>query len=173
MKATLGIATDIEYRLLLDWRGVLESDLFVDALRARNIGIDPELLFRRIAAVQKMEGLEPWSINLYYTLDGVISYHIEEVRMTIRKVKKFSGYVRNSSSVGTKSSRKVYTPEPESFEWFEDVKKDYFSFFSVGEWSSGASGNFVLTLTMDHSPKRKVNNKTKKGMVENHVVKGF
>lgn len=150
MKALMGLCSDLEYRVLLDWSGVLEDILFIDALRARNEGVPLETLFQRVAWVQKLDNMIPWGINLYFTLDNVVSYNIEEVRMTIRPVKKFSGYVRNSSSVGTKSKSTIYVPEPESFEWKEDVKKDFYTFFSVGEWNSGASGNFVLTLKMDH-----------------------
>lgn len=162
MKALLGLCTDIEYRVLLDWPRVLEDVLFIDALRARNEGIPLETLFQRIAWVQKLDDMTCWSINLYYTLDKVVSYSIEEVRMTIRPVKKFSGYVRNSSSVGTKSRKSIYVPEPESFEWKEDVKRDYYAFFSVGEWNSGASGSFDLTLKMDHKSETETKFKIRK-----------
>jgi len=149
MKAILNLAEPLEYRLLLDWPGVLEDRLFVDALRAKIVLSDSELLFKRLAVLQRLEQLKEFSINLYFTLDGVVRYHISEQRVTIRPVKKFSGYVRNSSSVGSKRSSNISIPEPENFEWEFDVKKDYFTFLTVGELTSGVPGNLGLTLKMD------------------------
>jgi len=162
MKSLMNLCTSIEYRLLLDWPGVLEDNLFIDALRAKREGVQLETLFQRIRWVQELDDIDPWGINLYFTLDGVIRYHILEERKTIRPVKKYSGYVRNSSAVGSKRKSQFVRPEAESFEWVEDVKIDYYTFFSVGEWNSGTPGSFVLTLKMDHKSETEPKEKIKK-----------
>jgi hypothetical protein len=70
-------------------------------------------------------------------------------RRTIRKVKKYSGYVRNSSAVGSKRTSKVFIPEAESFEWNYNVEIDFYSYLTVGEFNSGLSGVVDFTLMMD------------------------
>lgn len=147
-KAILGLCSQLELRCLYDWPGVLEDDLFIAALRATRLELPMDLLFKRIAWMQRLEDTKEFSQNDFWTLEGVVNLHIIENRVTIRKGKKFSGYVRNSSSVGSKSSKVTYIPEPESFEWRFDVKKDYFQFFSVGEFVSGGPGSIALTPMM-------------------------
>jgi hypothetical protein len=90
-----------------------------------------------------------WSENLLYTKLGSTGYHIQELRQAIRKADKYSGYVRNSSSVGSKSTNKIFRPEPETFEWNKSVKIDFLEFLTVGEFSSGAPGGIIFSLTKD------------------------
>lgn len=149
MKAIFNQASKLEYRMLLDWPGVLEDELFVSALRAKLEGIDMETLFQRVAWLQKLEGEKEFSINLFHTLDGVVNFRFMECRVPIRKGKKFSGYVRNSSAVGSKNSKQTFIPEPESFEWTFDVKIDYFQFLSVGRFDSGTPGTVSVTPMMN------------------------
>lgn len=133
-----------EYRALLDAPGVLEDDLFVSALRAKHFGVPEKVLWQRLRLVQKLLGRQPWEPNLVYTYDGCFVYELEEVRRSIRKVKKYSGFVRNASAVGSKRKTSMFTPEPESFEWNTDMELDYFNFLSVGEFNSGLPGIVFL-----------------------------
>ena len=144
----------LEYRCLLDAPGVLTDDLFVEAIIAREQVQDKKLLEERLNMLQSLEGRQEWNLNLYYTLSGVIGYQIQECRQAIRKATKFSGYVRNSSAVGSKSSKKIAIPEPETIEWIDTVKIDYLQFLTVGEFSSGMPGGHFFTLMRAKSPKR-------------------
>lgn len=142
-----------EYRLLLDAPGVLSDNLFFDALRAWNTEIPRKILWQRLEILQKLLNLPVWNINLYYTLKGTVKYEIYEMRSPIRKVEKYSGYVRNSSAVGSKRNSIRFIPEPERFEWNTNVEIDYFLFLSVGEFDTGIPGS-TITLTMDKSKVR-------------------
>lgn len=145
MKALVDGLNKIETRLLFDIPGVLENDLFFDALRAWRTEIPKELLWYRLAVLLRLEMRSMMSANIYYQLRGTLSFKILEVRQSIGKVKKYSGYVRNSSSVGSKRSSGKQIPEPGSVEWNTNVEKDYYSFLTVGE-SSWLPGS-VLSLT--------------------------
>lgn len=154
IKVLLGYANLIETRCCYDAPGVLEDDLFIDALRAWKTDVPRNILWQRLQLLQRLEGQPEWSENLYYTLDNCISYEIEEHRYSIRKVKKYSGYVRNSSAVGSKRGSKIFMPEPESFEWTTNVEKDYYHFLTVGEFDSGLPGDIIFTLMRTKSSKR-------------------
>ena len=155
LKVLLGFANEVETRCCYDSPGTLENILFLDALRAFRTEVSEDTFWERLNYLQRLFNLPEWSPNLYYTLDGVISYEITESRRSIRKVKKYSGYVRNSSSVGSKRRSTSPRPEPERFEWNSNVERDYFSFLTVGEFFSGLPGSIFFTLKRTKSPKRK------------------
>lgn len=144
-----------EQQILFDFPGVLEDDLFVNALRAKQTGVSLKTLEEKFHQLFLM-GItkEEFSSNLFYTLDGTITYQIYRIERAIGKVKKFSGYVRNSSSVGSKRA-KTTQPDPEHFVWTNAVEYDYYSFFTVGDLISGASGGLIFTLKSSNRTKRK------------------
>lgn len=154
LKVLLGEANLLETRLCYDAPGVLQDNLYCDALRAWRTDVPKHILWQRLQALQRLEGLPEWHSNLLNTWNGVIRYEIEEIRCSIRKVKKYSGYVRNSSSVGSKRGSQTYRPEPESFEWTTNVEKDYYQFLTVGEFNSGHPGSIIFTLMRTKSSKR-------------------
>lgn len=147
---------EIEFRLLIDSPGVLEDNLFFDALRAWNTEVPREILWKRLETLQKITNSDIWNQNLYFTLNGSIRYEIFELRTSIRKAQKYSGYVRNSSAVGSKKSSPKNVPEPEIFEWNNDVEIDYFLFLSVGELDPGIPGSQIILKMDPEGPKRKV-----------------
>jgi hypothetical protein len=161
MKALMQELNEIEYRLLLDAPGVLEDNLFFDALRAWMTEVPREILWQRLETLQNIIGSDIWSQNLYYTLNGTVRFEIFELRSSIRKAQKYSGYVRNSSAVGSKKFSSKNVPEPEIFEWSNDVEIDYFLFLSVGELDPGIPGSQIILKMDSVSPKRKetLNNK--------------
>jgi hypothetical protein len=145
-------------RFLFDAPGVLEDNLFISLLKARELGVNQKVLSQRLNLLQRMLGLQEWSLNLYYTYNGVVAYEIMEVRSTIRKVKKYSGYVRNSSSVGSKRNSGTNKPEPEIFEWTALTEEiDYFQFLTVGRFSSGFLSEEIFFP--EDGPKRPKRNK--------------
>jgi len=148
MKHLNGECNLTEYRCLLDAPGVLRDNLYIDALRAWMTDVPRRILWQRLATLQRLLQLPEWSLNLYYTYNGSVNYEIVEARQPIRKVKKFSGYVRNSSSVGSKRRSSSSRPDPESFEWNTNVEIDYYLFLTVGEFNSGLPGMLTVTPMM-------------------------
>lgn len=144
LKQLLGYASIDEQRLLFDAPGVLEDTLFIEALRAWITEVPQEILWQRLQWLQRLEERTIWSNRLYDTWKGTLYYEILETRRHIRKVKKYSGYVRNASSVGSKKFRGS-APVPESLEWNNDVNIDYYMFLTVGELSTGQPGRFFFT----------------------------
>lgn len=147
--------TEDELQLLIDAPGILSDSLFLDALRAIRFGISLKILEQRLQQLYTL-GITQFnfSLNLYYTLSGTISYQTYLSEKPIGKIKRFSGYVRNSSSVGSK--RKSGTRAiPEHFQWNNSVEYDYFHFLTVGELTSGASGGNSLILKSSIRTKRK------------------
>lgn len=154
MKRLLDLCSDFELRCLYDVPGVLEDNLYIDALRAWTTDVPKDILWQRLQLMQRFLLRPEWSPNLFYTYEGTICYEMMEIQRSIRKVKKFSGYVRNSSSVGSKKSSRISLPIPESFEWNSNEEIDYYHFLTVGEFFSGQPGNVFFTLTRTKSPKR-------------------
>lgn len=154
LKVLLGKASLDECRAAYDAPGVLKDDLFISALRAWMTDVPRNILWQRLQLLQRLEGRPEWSENLYYTYNGVINYELVEIRRPIRKVKKYSGYVRNSSAVGSKRKSNLTITEPEIFEWNTNVEIDYHLFLTVGEFDSGAPGDIFFTLKRTKSPKR-------------------
>lgn len=155
LKALVGQCSLTELRCLVDAPGVLKDNLFIDALRAWKTDVPRNTLWQRLQSIQRLLQLPLWSLNLYYTIDNNVGYELEEVRQSIRKVKKYSGYVRNASAVGSKNSKTLHIPEPESFEWNNVIEMDYFHFLTVGEFTSGLLGESRFTLMRTKSSKRK------------------
>jgi hypothetical protein len=131
MKHLLGTTSELEIRILLDGPGVMKDNLFIDALRAKISGVPNEILVERLNWLQELEGRQKWSFNLLSTWEKCINYEVMEIRKPIRKAKKFSGWVRNSSAVGSKRPGKS-KPEPEIFEWSSFENLDYYEFLTVG-----------------------------------------
>lgn len=158
MKALEGSISYTEYRCLLDAPGVLKDDLFIDALRAWKTDVPKHILWRRLNTLQRLLLRPSWELNLYYTLNGVVTYEIVEARSPIRKVKKYSGYVRNSSAVGSKRRTTSSGPEPERFEWTDIIEIDYYQYLTVGEFDNGLPGmSTVILKESKERTKRKPN----------------
>lgn len=145
-KHLMGTTNLLEQRCLYDAPNVLNDNLYFDALRGKEVMTDKKVFWSRLRILQKLEMRTIWSKNLFYTWDGTLTYSIQEIRRTIRKVKKYSGYVRTPSSVGSKRGNFSHTLIPESFEWNLNVEKDYFQFLTVGEFLNDF-GNAVFSLT--------------------------
>lgn len=155
LKVLLGFADSIEMRCCYDAPSVLRDDLYIDALRAWKSDVPQETLWQRLQLLQRLEQRTEWSLNLYYTYNNCFVYEIEEIRRSIRKVKKYSGYVRNSSQVGSKRNLGSSRPEPEIFEWNSNERNlDYYHFLTVGEFFSGDPGSIIFTLKRTKSSKR-------------------
>ena len=137
LRHLLSYCSLVESRCLYDAPGVLKDGLYLDALRAWRSDVPRKLLWQRLAQLQRLLQRPVWSPNLYYTYNNCVMYEIEEVRRSIRKVKKYSGYVRNSSAVGSKRPSGLSTPVPERFEWNSYEEYDYYHFLTVGEFDSG------------------------------------
>jgi len=124
--------------MLYDAPGVLSDNLFIDALRAQQSGVQLNILLQRLAKAQQWLSRRPWSLNLLCTYRNCVAYEIVELRKTIRKVKKYSGYVRNPSSVGSKRKKASSSHTPETFEWNTYEEIDWYEFLTVGKFSGSA-----------------------------------
>lgn len=131
-----------ELQCLFDAPGVLDDELFTSLLRAKNdlrLNLMKEeheiqlLLLRRLRVLQLILGLPLWSQNLLYTYKGNLKYELQLVRVAIRKVKKFSGWVRNSSAVGSKRKSRDLGYNPEIFGVILDEEFDYYSILMTPE----------------------------------------
>jgi hypothetical protein len=154
MKYFFGDISLVELRCLFDAPRVLQDDLYVELLLAKQ-QVPMELLVERLNTIRQLLDLRPWNYNLLYSVLGSTNYRMLELRQAIRKATKFSGYVRNSSAVGSKNTKKIFQPEPEIFEWTMPVRIDYLLYLTVGEFTSGQPGSTIFTLKRTESPKRK------------------
>lgn len=127
MESFFGGLPDFEMQALVDAPGVITDPLYVDLMRAYAL-LQPshsgqqELLLQRLQRLQSLLGDSPWSENLLYTYQGNLKYELVLSRAPIRKVRKFSGWVRNSSAVGSKRKSGLIELDPEIFETYVDVE---------------------------------------------------
>lgn len=126
-----------ESRMLFDAPGVLKDNLFISLLKARYFDVPSNILLQRLQFLQRYLQRPEWTLNLYYTYKNNIVYELKEIRRSIRKVKKYSGYVKSPSAVGTKKSR-ISIHDPETFEWESYEELDYFDFLTVGKFSGSS-----------------------------------
>lgn len=136
-------------RCLFDAPGTLNDKLFVQLLIANNQVSDKEILVQRLNILQKLIGKLVWDTNTYFAISGNAQYRIEEIRQAIRQSNKYTGYVRNSSSVGSKRMTQRTNLTPETFEWTKSEEIDFLRFLTVGEFASGTPGSQYLILKMD------------------------
>jgi hypothetical protein len=136
----------MEQQFLFDSPSAMQDELFIDALRAKiSVGLTPEVK-ERLEICSFIYGKSSiWTENLLKTWKGTTIYRICLFEKPIRKAKKFSGWVRNSSSVGSKRFGKT-KPEPETFEWDNFSEINYFQALTVGEFP-GTMGIKLLSLT--------------------------
>lgn len=129
--------------LLYDSPGVLKDDLYLSLLRAKSLNVSKDILLKRYVTLQILLGKRPWSRNLLKQLEGTLSYEIRLVTKPTRKGKRYSGYVKTPSAVGSKRGLGNSKPEPGTFEWNTEFVPDYFEYLTVGRLSS-ASGNISI-----------------------------
>lgn len=149
----IGLPMNLQ-RLMFDFPAVLRDDQYLALLQAKNMNVPMDILEQRLQQLQRLLGQPIWEMNLLRTFDGVLSYEINEILKPIRKGKKYTGYVRNSSVVGSKRGFGKPKPEPETFEWNTESTIDYLTYFSVGQLSL-ASGDISLILKSPERTKRK------------------
>jgi hypothetical protein len=143
IKALLGFCSVIELQALVDYPRILGDRLFIEALRAWKTDVPESILWQRLQLLQRLTGRSEWSKNLFYTLSKVVNYELELKTEAIRRVKKYSGYVKNSSSVGSKRPRTVFLEETESIQWVLSEDINYYEFLTVGEYYLGNLGRIV------------------------------
>lgn len=149
---------------VFDAPGVMSSRIFIDLLRAKSslrsiqnqkdFVLQSTTLLQRLQGLQSMLGRTCWNENLLYTYLGNLKYEIALVRVPIRKVRKFSGWVRNASAVGSKRSSKLELLDTEIFESLLFEECDYYQFFISKEldfhFLGLDPGNLLYNLVMYH-----------------------
>lgn len=113
---------DWQLQLVLDKEG-LQDELFLQALEARNsllpsspkegwdsafwnLSNSPQhSLLNRVQQLQRTIGRHCWNWNYLYALLGNLRYELSVQKRQIRPGKKFSGYVKTPSAVGSKNNQ--------------------------------------------------------------------
>lgn len=154
----------IEYQCLVDAPGFFSDRLFLELMRAlaswpsSRLNVQREYLLQKLEPLQSMLCRPVWSKNLLYTYLGNLDYRLQHIRVPIGKVNKFSGWVRNSSAVGSKSPRTISFLEPESQDRLMDSDIDYYSYFMAQPAAFDdlgvSAGTFTYTLLKECYQKR-------------------
>jgi hypothetical protein len=118
----------------MDNFSVLRDQVFIDSLLANKINKVPldTLIIRLDYLVQKF-GIPFLEFKTYREYSKRFEYKIREIDSPLRKPKKYSGWVKNSSSVGSKRFGPRREPIP-SFNVKEIVHDlSFLEFLTVGE----------------------------------------
>lgn len=120
-----------ELLLFLSMSETLSDNKIVGFLRAR-LEIPKRVLRTRLLELESYFGEELSDRNHY---NGLMRLRIDLQRRTMRlpKTAKFSGYVRNISSIGKGSKRSQGKPEPVADSFFSiESETDWYELLSVG-----------------------------------------
>jgi len=154
LKVLFGRETKEDLRCLLDLNEVVNDELYMAALRVtRTTSIEFNIIIERLNTLCRFLDQKEYELNDLWTLEGTLSFEREEKLVSIRKALKYSGYVRNISSLGTKKSSGS-RPEPEMSRWNNKLSIDFLTFLSVGEFSTGQPGGSFFTLKSSKRAKR-------------------
>lgn len=138
MKFIFGELKPDEMGLLFDHPAALSDPLFLVVAKAK-IGTSDgfERMLFRLEKITKILGIDnPYRRSLLKQWEGNFVIVAKERTFPIRPPKKFSGYVRNSSSVGSKRRTGIANFDP-IFERFSSESFDMYNFIfesiTVGE----------------------------------------
>jgi len=153
LKLLFSEPNEIEFRAFLDLHSVMKDSLFHSAFRAKRLGYPLDVVIERMNTLERFFKMTESTKNLFFSLDGTISYELEEYRTAVRPAVKFTGYVRNISKLGSKKSSQT-KQDPEIFEWYRAIEIDFYLYLTVGEFSTGQPGGVFFTLMSTKSTKR-------------------
>jgi len=121
-----GFLNDVEFNVMLTM--LAEQQMTKERITKR---VEKALTFLKKKSHFRKELINQWEHNILITATSSVR--------PIRKHKAFSGWVRNSSAVGSKRKSKVFTPDPIS-EDFDNATFDEYEFLyklaSVGKLDS-------------------------------------
>jgi len=142
---------------ILDHPSTLSDEIFrAIAVAKVTKDVNPEVLMDNLDKILSLIGKPNiYRKRLIRQWLGTIGIQIKEISQPIVPSKRYTGYVRNSSSVGSKRQNKIsFEPIPEKFasEMFEMFDLILES-ITVGEVVS-RSGNFTITLKSLKEAKR-------------------
>lgn len=123
-----------EFLLFLSMPETLKDEKVSGFLRAR-LSVPKRVLRQRLIILENYFNMKE-SSHLSYLGYHRLKYEIQREIVKLPRVPKFSGYVRNISSIGSKSRGSGY-PEPESYlsTFKEDSMIDWFEILTVGEFT--------------------------------------
>lgn len=93
----------------------------------------------RVGKIAVLFGLKNYTRKLYRQWNGNVKFHIIEIGRPIGKITKFSGYVRSSSSVGSKRPNKTNL-DPRTEIWTEELEYNYVELLTVGRAAGRSVG---------------------------------
>jgi len=122
-----------EMKLFLSMSEVINSDIIYGALRA-TLKIGKDLLRQRLQNCPFLPQDLPYTIRQYHGYKR-IDVEIHEFTRSLPKVPKYSGYVRSSSRVGSKSSRGASFLDPLDIneDDYADNKFDWYIYLTVDD----------------------------------------
>lgn len=143
-----------EFSAILAIPGVLNDRIWTDLLRAKDsllsAGIAEnraiQILLERARPLRSALGWTDWSFHLLNTYLGNLKYELVQTEERIRKVKKYSGYIKTPSAAGSKrfsfgvedldleTSDKGYWYERDFYSYFISPTED----FSLLEFNAGS-----------------------------------
>lgn len=125
-------------RALYDLPEFWKDELYLALLRARAEDRSLEDLYiKRYLRILEIFGLPEMSFQLFQTLNGVVRFTIQEIRVDIPAAIKYSGYVRSIAALG-KGSIGNQRPLPETFEWTNSDVIDWYTALTVGRVTSSS-----------------------------------
>lgn len=120
-----------EFFLFISCPEVLKNDKIVGFLRAK-LEVPKVTLRQRLLSIELKLRLPVTSRDRYLGLRR-LKIDIQRSRTRLPRTPKFSGYVRNISSLG-KSSRGAVLPEPVSeFVFSDEISLDWYELLTVGD----------------------------------------
>lgn len=135
-----------EFNLFLSLPSTLQNDKIVGFLRSK-LEVKTEVLRKRLVQVETLIGVKTSSRERYIGSKRLqIEIQMETIRLV--KVPKFSGYVKNISSLGKSSRGQGSKPEPTGdFLFISEENLDWFEILTVGEIT--LLGKSVVLLDKD------------------------
>jgi hypothetical protein len=126
---------DGETQALYDFPGVLDDVLFTNLLRAKaSLSSTGDWRWRnqdlqeRVQILRSALGYSSWNLNLLYAYLGNLKYELILTSRRIRPFRKFSGYVKTPSTVGSKQNREGEGYDPEIFDRMNFEERDLVPF---------------------------------------------
>jgi len=142
-----------DLRYILDLPEILDDEILQATLSVTKLNKPSREIEERLNILLRLFNREELTSNLFFTMRGRVSFEREEIVVPTRKAQKYSGYVKNISSLGPKRSRQV-PKDPEIAKWDNKLSFNFVRFLTVGEFSTGQPGGSSFTLKSSKRAKR-------------------
>jgi hypothetical protein len=130
-----GLATPMEAQMLLDEPGSLRDTLFLQSLLAKEENRVPlSILWPRIGILDQLGYKSFINFKVFDDLERRFVFRVTEYDHRLRPPKKYSGYVRSPSGVGSKRGLPRREPVPAISVEEYALESDFLGFLTVGSF---------------------------------------